>query len=161
MIVPAAPAKSTNSAGGPCTSTATRRRRREALRLGALECATISGPCLGKGSPALVTMMTRAVRGAPPGGSSVPRTRLRGQTPRQAADVLITRIRTTAIVSRVTASTSQPVMLTLSASSRRRLVATSLTGDVNAKMDSKEMVFSAWMGMVRSAYPVISLLRWT
>merc|ERR1719154_485040 len=149
MIVPAAPAKSTNSAGGPCTSTATRRRRREALRLGALECATISGPCLGKGSPALVTMMTRAVSGAPPVGTRVPRTRLRGQTPRQAADVLIARIRTTARVSRV------------SASSRRRLVATSLTGGVNAKMDSKEMAFSAWMGMVRLAYQVISLLRWT
>jgi len=148
MIVHVAKAKITSSAGGPCTSTATRRRRRGNLRLGALEFATISGPCLGKGSPALPTMMIRTVPGAPLVGTNVPRTRLLAQTPRQAADVQIAKIRTTARVSKATVSTSQLVMLTLSASSRRRSVVMSPTGGVNAKRDSKEMAFSAWMEMV-------------
>jgi len=148
MIVPVAPAKHTSSAGGPCTSTATRRRRRGNLRLGALVFATISGPCLGKGSPALLTMMIRTVPGAALVGTSAPRTRLLALIPRQAADVQIVKIRTTARVSKVTASTSQPVMSMLNASLRRRSVATSPTGSVNARKDSKETAFSAWMEMV-------------
>jgi len=148
MIVHVAKAKITSSAGGPCTSTATRRRRRGNHRLGALEFATISGPCLGKGFPALPTIMIRTVPGAPLVGTNVSRTRLLGQTPRQAADVQIAKIRTTARVSKATVNTSQLVMLMLNASSRRRSVVMSPTGGVNAKRDSKEMAFSAWMEMV-------------
>jgi len=145
--VPAARARSTSSVGGPCTSSATKRRRRENLRLVVPVFVTISTPSLARDILAFPTMPTRTVPGVPQVATNVPRTRSPGLTQRLAADALIARIRTTAKASRGTASTLLPVMITLNANSRRRSVGTSLTGNVNAMEGSKEMVSNAWMEM--------------
>merc|ERR1711915_101917 len=158
-IAPAVPKRSISSVAGPCTSFAIRRNLRGSHKLDAPEFVIMHTHSLEKAFPAPQIMTTKTVHGVLLAAFNARRTRSQDRIRRMEADVPTAKIRTTARVSKEIVSISLLATSMLSASSRRRSVATSRTGNANVHQATREMESSAWMEMELSVSQIILELR--